>query len=84
MLTRFPSSFRLVGRPLFVAAAFVLLASVAAAKPQQMPPISLEWKPSGDVKINVSPAPFLPARIVVTALRDTRDAAFVQGVKHAR
>ena len=67
---------------MLVAAGFALSGSVVEAKPQQMAPIPLQWKPSGVVKMNVAAAPWLPARIVVTSLRDARPHPDLIGVNH--
>ena len=76
------SLFRFAGCFLSVAAGFTLSASRAGAKPQQMGSIPLEWKPSGDVKINVAAAAFLPSRIVVTSLGDARAKPELIGENH--
>ena len=63
-------------------AALTMSASVAGAKPTQMAPIPLQWKPSGEVKTNVAAAPWLPSKIVVTSLRDTRPHPDLVGENH--
>ena len=78
-----PRSFlRLAGGFLFIAASFFLSGSSAVARPTQMPGVPLEWKPSGDVKLNVPPATYLPSRIVVTSLRDARPKTELVGENH--
>ena len=65
------SSIRLAAGLLSVAASANLSIATAGAKPTQMAPVPLQWRPSGEARINVAAAPWLPSRIVVTHLRDS-------------